>query len=352
MKITDFAIIFCFIFLAVSLSIDISQNKIIQADDLKTNYNEIMYIATEDATTGLIEPSDETSYEEFAEGYLNKNTSMKLNVDRALSCFYSTLFLNMGIENDKIAQEGFKAFLPVKIVIADDGYYINACEEVLNEAGEKENQEIWLPKKPYSYFDEQSKLVINFTLTDYVYIFDVESGEYIEGAAYEMEQRYPQSLLFRGTDELFGSGGFNETNFDKVRRQSIINMVRDDLEYYIYKNNFISKENGKSYTFNIPYISSDQWKNTIDNICFIAFLQGFSIGPDKYSTFGFGGSKLVKTDVLYATGQAFEDGIYHKKDCPIINESESSFGSNIVDSFKKRFEAAQAGYHPCSICNP
>ncbi|MFA6308593.1 MAG: hypothetical protein WC677_02445 [Clostridia bacterium] len=352
MKITDFAILVCFIFLSASLSIDISQRKLIQTENLKTNYDEIMYMATEDAAGKLIEVADEESYEDFADGNVLQNPNLKLNINKALSSFYKTLYLNMGIENDLIAQNGIKVFLPVKIVVANDGFHVNACEEVRNETGKKEVAEIWLPEKPYSYYDQQSKLVVNFTLNDYLFAYDTLTGKYIEGKAFEFEQIYPQASLFRGTDKIFENKDFEETNFDKTRRRVIIDMIREDLEFYTYRYNYIAKQNGESYSFNIPYISLDQWKNTINNISFIAFLQGLPVGPDKYSTFGFGGSKLIRSDILYTSGQAFEGGLYHLKNCPVINQAGSLSGLYITDSFTRRFEAAEAGYHPCKICNP
>jgi hypothetical protein len=352
MKITDFAILVCFIFLSVSLSIDISQRKLIQSENQKINYDEIMYMATEDASGALIESVNESNYEDFADGNVMQNPKLKLDINKALLSFYKTLYLNMGIENDVIAQNGLKDFLPVKIVVANDGFYINAREEVRNEAGKNEVAEIWLPEKPYSYYDKQSELVINFTLSDYLFVYDTLTGKYIEGQAFELEQIYPQASLFKGTDKIFGNKDFEETNFDKTRRRVIIDMIREDLEFYACKYNYIAKQNGESYSFNIPYISLDQWKNTINNISFIAFLQGLPVGPDKYSTFGFGGSKIVRADILYTSGQAFEGGSYHLKNCPLINQAGSLSGLYITDSFTRRFEAAEAGYHQCKMCNP
>ncbi len=339
MKIIDFAVMFCFIFTGISISIDISQRKIIQAENLKVNYNEVMFMATEDAAVALNEPVEETDFEEYAEGYSSKH-NVKLNLNKALDCFHKTFYLNMGVENDKVAQDEIRQHLPVKIVVANDGYYINTVEEVFDLNGKKEICEIWLLKKPFSFFDKKSKLVINFTLTDYLYVYDTVKGIYLKSKLSEMHELYPEAELFENT------------NFDLTRKQTIIDMIRNDLELYTVRYNNIAKESGKGYSFNIPYISSDQWENTIKNVCFIAFLQGFPMGIEDYNTYGFGGSQIVETDLIYATGEAYKDGVYHLPECSKVKISEIPEESNVTDSFYKKNEAAMSGYHPCKICKP
>lgn len=351
MKIIDFAVMFCFIFTGVSISIDISQRKIIQAENLKVNYNEVMFMATEDAAVALNEPVEEADFEEYAEGYSSKYKGT-LNLDKALECFHKTFYLNMGVENNKVAQDEIRQHLPVKIVVANDGYYVNAIEEVFDLNGKKELCEIWLPKKPFSYFDKDSELVINFTLTDYVYIFDTKKGSYHQGKASEMVELYPKAKLFKDMDVLFDSLEFEKTNFDLTRKQTIIDMIRKDLELYTVRHNNIAKASGKSYSFNIPYITSDQWENTIKNTCFIAFLQGFPMGIEDYNTYGFGGSQIIETDLIYATGEAYKNGVYHLPGCAKVMISQIPEESNVTDSFYKKNEAASFGYHPCKICKP
>jgi hypothetical protein len=92
-------------------------------------------------------------------------------------------------------------------------------------------------------------------------------------------------------------------------------------------------------------VSEDTWNNTIDDVCFISFLQGFTIpGTDKiYNTFGFGGTRVTLTDKY--VGSTYNGVMYyHKESCSRISAVEQTFNA------KK--EAAAAGYRQCPLCKP
>jgi hypothetical protein len=331
MKTTDLALIVLLIFLGVSIKMDIDQKKLIQAEDLKARYDEILFTATEDASLCLLQPEDNISEDILKLGYDKKYMEINPNLGRALDRFYETLYENMGIENDKVAQDAFKMYVPVKIVAAYDGYYINAWQDVYNSSiGQTEILEMWSPKKPYSYYDSHNGLVVNFTLDDFVYIYNIHTGEAQSGRMSTFSTVYPGLL-------------FTPEHFDNIRRQTIVENIRRELEYYSEKYNSITKQLGLGYVYNMPLIKDDDWNNTIKGTCFIAFLQGIPVGIGSYNTFGFGGTKIVAAEKYYGNTVGGVN-YYHREGCLQLTGCDIKFDS--------RKEAAQKQYYPCPVCKP
>lgn len=331
MKVTDFALLVLLIFLGFSIKLDMDQRRLIQAEDIKARYNEIMFTATEDATLALFEPDSVLSEDSFRLGYDQNVIELNPNLEKALSRFYETLYANTGLENDPVGQDAFKMFVPVKMAVAYDGFFINAWQEVFNSAtGKKETIEMWGLKKPYIYYDSQFKLVVNFTLDDRVYVYNLQTGTWEEGKQQDFYPKYPGSL-------------FSPSNFDNVRKQTIIESLQRELACLTVKYNSIAKQHGFQYYYNIPIIDNDDWNNTIKDVCFIAFLQGLPIGAESCNTFGAGGTR-VKAAVKYYGNTISGVKYYHREGCTQLT------GGDIL--FDKRLDAAKEGFYPCQICRP
>lgn len=332
MKIIDWAVIVCFLFAGFSMYLDVLQRKQMQGEFLKSRYSEILAIATEDATLALLEPEKSEAAEIVREGYARGVNEIEPNLNKALDRFYKTMYINMGIEEDRIAQEGFKVYLPIKVVVGYDGYYVHSWYDVFNkDSGKNEMVEMWFPKKPYTYYDSQNKLVVNFTLENKVKVYNITNGKWEEGLKEDLRVKYPGTL-------------FSDAYFENIRNQTIISGIQKDLEYYTAKYNYVAKQyNLAGYTFNIPYISKDEWLNTIKGVCFIAFLQGLPIGSENYDTFGFGGTRITKRSRYYGNEiNGFK--YYHTENC--------LYRLNSGEVFNTRRDAAKKGYHPCPKCNP
>jgi hypothetical protein len=116
MKITILTLIVLFIFLGISLKLDMDQRKLIQSEYIKAKYNEIMFTATEDASFAMLKPDSVISENQYRIGYDNSAMALNPNLDKALSTFYGTLYANMGLSNDPVGQDALKMFVPVKMV--------------------------------------------------------------------------------------------------------------------------------------------------------------------------------------------------------------------------------------------
>jgi len=333
MKITDFALIFLLAFLPISIAIDVDQHRQIESVSWQQVYDEVMYTASEDATIALLQQSGQESQEQVFEGAYKSSKDLNLNLDAAMNRFLETVYINFGVD-DKVGQDSLKANLPVQMVVGYDGLHIHTWDNVFNsDTGTKETKEIWMPKIPYSYYDKVSNITLNFTLDDYVYVYNNTNAAKDEGRREKLALKYPV--------ELFTSAA----TFDNIRRQSIIQLIQKQLEFFTNRANYLSKVFGQGYIYNIPMISKETWNNTINDVCFISFLQGLTIpGTDKtYSTFGFGGTRVkLKNKFVGCTYNGIK--YYHKEGCVRIGTIEETFNS------KK--EAARNGYASCPLCNP
>lgn len=333
MKITDFALMFLLLFLPFSVSIDVDQHRQIESLSWQQVYDQAMETASEDATIVLLQHPGQKSQEASFEGTGRSAKNIELNLDGALRSFYDTVHINFGVENNKVGQDALKANLPVQMVVGYDGLYIHTWQNVFNkDAGKYETRDIWMPKIPYSYYVSSKNLVVNFTLDDFVYVYNNNTAASEQGKRDAIAAKYPGTI-------------FSSPDFDSIRRQNIIDLIQKDLQFFTDRANYLSKTYGQGYVYNIPFISGESWNNTINDVCFISFLQGFNIpGTDKtYNTFGFGGTRLVLKDKYYGntiSGTKY----YHKKDCKQLNNIEATF-----DDAKT---AARNGYKPCPICDP
>ncbi|TYQ16012.1 UNVERIFIED_CONTAM: hypothetical protein Cloal_2513 [Acetivibrio alkalicellulosi] len=331
MKITDMAMIAMIILLPSSVLLDTSQKNSVQAQNYKERYTNILRVAVEDASNALL--YREYSQELVGDQYTKKHyLDIDLNLEYALDRYYETMFMNLNIEGNKIEQQNFKIHNPVKIVTGFDGYHVHTWENVQTPLGYSEMMEIWLPKKPYSHYDQNSNLIINFTLSDFIYVYDVVTGEWIEGYRNEIFNEYPHCRVFE------------PHIFDLLRRQTIVQMIQDDLERYTIKYNYIAKQYNLGYIFTMPMIKEDEWQNTIEGISFISFIQGLPVkGFDNLviNTYGFGGARISKQSYYY--GNIIDDARYY--------HIEGCF-EDVSARFNSRKDAAKEGYYPCVNCKP
>lgn len=324
MKIIDIAIFAFILLLPFSLAMDYNQKSSIIASDTKQIYEQALRIASEDATKALLANTND-------DGETIEDKLKNPNLNMALERFNETMYINLNIKGDQVGQDALKSFLPVKLVVAYDGYFLNVWENVTDNMGRKQVVDTWLPKKTFVYYEKDSNLIINFTITDYISIYDTSTGTYSEGNRADMELLYPASTVL------------NSINFDNIRRQTIVEMINNDLELYSMKYNYLARKFGYGYNFSIPIVSKDDWNNTIDGITFMAFLQGMPVSnldSTQINTYAFCASSMKELHFYYGTN----DMTYHKDDCTLLTNKDIKF--------QNRKDAASEGYYPCNLCKP
>ena len=304
----------CVLCMAVVLSLpfDLNAQAISKSNSLKEQYDEVMVNATSDATKQLIYAKDSYSLETMADGDKLNFQTVNLNLDKSLDRFYKTLWINLGIENDKVAQQSMLYKLPIILVTGYDGYYINYWNS--NGRGKE-----WSKKTLYSTVDEEDKLVVNFTLDDYVTVKDLQTREVFRGTRDQLKSRFPHSFLA------------DKDKFEKYKATTINKLIKKDLEYYTYNANAVAKKFSWGITYDIPY-----WGDrSIDTIAFMTFIQGqvFS-GQDSFDSYGFATSRIKKNRAVYG----------------YVLNGKKLYSHNKIGTkptyFANQFEAATHGYSP------
>lgn len=423
MKIQHYAIIFIIIILPYSI---ICKSRIDNKIDIlnnETRINNSLDVATMDAVDTLIDLNDE--YYALYDGEMLDVTPTIAK--EGIKTFFQSLSVNNNlpfVSGDTFAESYFASYIPAIIVIAYDGFYIYSMED---NSTTGTFGYVLSPKIPYTL--QSGNYYINFTLGNYIKLFgpngvlyegeikkdyiDYASGEYTEiydalvdayytpSAAdmlsYVSELTDDMSLILYALNKAWyvlpsflttesGSGAVSMLNdyevdrdhsqvseFHRIRRETIINIIVDTLNEKINRHNRYADIMGVTYNFYLPQIDNADWINAVDDISIMAFVQGIPTGYDTYyNSYALGSSRIIRTDYIYGTSGdtvSFPDvlkGLYHKKDCPYlvgqidddgypigVENSEGQLVNSLIDNlFLNKIEAALAGYYPCMRCKP
>ncbi|MCX7920460.1 MAG: hypothetical protein N3B21_00335 [Clostridia bacterium] len=320
MKLTDLAIIFVIISLPFNLMFGLKIDNVKYSSMRKIELNRILDTATEDGVSKLIE--------------MGEDKKVIINKEQAVQAFFNSLYVSFDITDSKPAQRKINGYVPV-IVIADyDGYHVLSNETYTHSGGYTEIKQVWKPKKMYSYAD--SRFVYSFTLDSFVTVYDSTTGEFHKGDYHDFKSQLPASSIIQ-----------NDTTFDEIRRRTIVECLKNDINYYINKHNDIALQYGLTYHFTLPTIKDEDWYKTVDDISMLVFFQGVPIGTggERFNNFNLGGARIVKTPKYYVeTNPATGIKYYHRENCTIPAAKDTIMNS--------RMECAKNGYLPCSVCNP
>ncbi|MGG3806072.1 hypothetical protein [Metabacillus fastidiosus] len=320
MKITNFGIIFVLIICPFWFSLHFKEEQMEKANELTRRYNTALTVSVDDAALSLLT----NIQQEYEAGYgSNKFTSA--NRKEAIDQFDKTLAMNFNQEENSIALGVLKTYIPVMAIIDYKGFYIYAMDDYKNSKNELITKHVEMPIKPYSYKDKQGNL-ISFTLDDYVIAYDKSQNKWNEGFREEIKDELNIALL-------------KDTKlFESVRRSTILNVIQNDLEYYINRHNTYAKRFGVSYTFTLPILSKEDWDNTIDDIGFISFTQGVPLGDGHvYNNYALGGSRITKKHYYYGT--TINSRKYYYRD-------DSGYSYKADEIFPNEKEAVKKGYFP------
>ncbi|MGC6583732.1 hypothetical protein ACPV3A_02020 [Paenibacillus sp. Dod16] len=333
----NFAIIFVLILLpfVVINSLDVEAQK--KSMYLEAQYNAIIDTAAQDAASVLL-----TNSEQDNEARYESPKNVRVNKEEAARAFFNNLYINFGVIDDPYGQGTIQRYIPAFVVIGYDGYYIYSEQEYLDANGDKALKHVWSQKKPYSYKDKAGN-IFSFTLDDYITVYQANSKELKQGYLFEIDpltsQKFVSPMWVGSSIPLI----HDTTNFDNIRRQTIVSLIQSDLEYEINKHNNLVRRYGVSYTFTLPSIDQEEWDNTIDDVGVLAFVQGIPVGTKYYNNFALGGARIIKKQEI--TGITVNGTKYY------YDRSVCKSGVMNHETFISGKEAAANGYHPLSCLN-
>lgn len=324
MKISDFVVIYFIIVLPLLLFAQWRAEDTNTFAKLNNQYDGAMVVATHDAVNELrlnAKPNYESGYESRKFSRINKQP--------AYETFIHSLALNFGTE-DAITKDLLARYVPVFGILEYDGFSMSVYKEFSKENTTNFDR-VWLPKIPFAYHDGRGN-IIQFTLDEHVTVYDAMEEEWIKGDRREVKDIVDIDLLQ------------DAKKFDRMRRDTIVSILQENLAYQINEHNVYTKNLGITYKFAMPLISQEDWYNTVDDIGVIAFFQGFPYqrGTGVFNQFAFSGSRLVKEEVYYGSNVNGRK-MFHAESC--------GYTYPVAEVFPSKKVAAKAGYFELSCLN-
>ncbi len=338
MSFSRFAVVVIILTLSLSIPTRVHLRETEMVMDVKQRYKIAMEMAVDDAMDGIVETDNGSDV------YLNK--------DYLLEQFYHTLFINLGCPNDSDIQNRVKTFIPVVLLVDKDGYYISFSTVVEGNDGLSVIGKNWTDKLPYTYVEENSGRIFNFTLGDEISVYDpytnmVHEGRYQDLARLSMFSVDDRSRGMYRSELLCGG------RFDEIRRNTIINSITESMTYYINVHNSIAQQFGISYKFSLPYVEEDDWARTIDDISMFALFQGMPYASTDVrlgylNLYTIGGARIYKKSYYYIVPEGSVP-YYHKTGCEKL---DSAGASSMAHPYESAADCAAQGAYPCSDCHP
>lgn len=269
-----------------------------------------------------------------------------MDKDAAIDALWGSLYSSFGILSNTLAQEEIKNYVPVVLLTANDGFYVNYSSVVDGRV-----QRVWSAKYPYStsgsvvYKNKEYKYNVTFTLDDYMYVsVDALPGVYY-GKREDLIERYPAleyPLLYRVWRNTFM---FNPAEFNAMKQEAVTNALTEKVQDYLNRHNNIASAYGISYQFGLTSAIKDSMQRSISDMSLLMVWQGYPIGigtEDVYNRVSVAGSRLYK-ELKYSLGSIGGVNYYHKNSCGHGNSARS---------FSSKVSAASTGALPCPYCNP
>ena len=150
-----------------------------------------------------------------------------------------------------------------------------------------------------------------------------------------------------------GKTDLEASNFHRIRRETIINLISDTLKEEINEHTSYASMFGSTYQFGLPDVARDDWMNSINDVSVMSFIQGMPIGVNEYyDNYALSGSRIVQTNYYYG-GVLNGNKYYHRENCSHISGFADGSDPDAVDNiFITRVQAAESGYYPCALCHP
>ncbi len=337
MKLSHLSIIFVAIYITIIITADIRVNNVAAIAEAKNDLDFYMDQAIESSVSRLKQmESDSIEVSEL---------------NRVADSFFSSMYASLGILSDPVAQEKFRAYVPMIAVTAMNGYFLMYNDKYVAADGYSFISRRWTELKPYYYQDKN--LAYRFSLSSDITIFDVNS---LLGAG-------NTTKLYRSTvEEIRSDDSYAEFRnryldnflldqelFPLVRQQSVVDCLSSDMSWYISKHNEIASNYGITYQFGLP-VDNSNWARTIDSPGIIVVFQGMPLveGTSRvYNRVAFSGAGIRKDGVYYIEQHGWYY-LYHKSGCPLLDGN-----LNIRDEhYYSVEECSKLGCYACPVCDP
>lgn len=408
MKVLHWAIILVIIVLPVSIVCRVNTNAKFSSLKDEVRINNAIDTATKDAIDQIIMVSDSNNVSTFG-NVINITPEL---AQASIDTFFHTLAVNYNIpymfsetsaksstdSSDSYIKNYFSTYVPAIMIVAYDGFYVYSLD--LTSDGYKYQLS---SKIPFTCSSTKGDYSIGYTLGDDIYLYydgKCYSGTVSGNSREEIKEKYdefcetfglenpePEEIAFLTNDisilmysiyiqrpeskNIFDNsifpdesvdnfmqdyvkndnGSYSVGPFHEKRRKTIIDIITASLteEINVDHNRFADLL-GVTYNFYFPTLSEQDWINTIDDISFLAFVQGIPMGNAEstfYNNFALGGSKIVKRELIPITENENGEHFYHS-----YNNCRGVSDDNLIDNVITMEEAVlKYKAYPCLLCN-
>ncbi len=422
MKITDLGLVFSAVILPMIIILYVNISFTIKAQEQEIYYKKLINIASQDASDQMKQVENEDITVDY--GYSGSdNEKISVNAQVAVDTFLNNLYNNFGVSGNTTAERYLQLFVPAMAIIDYNGVQISSLEEY-KKNGNSVIEHVLKPKTYYSYdytivkktndsslsivegYTEENAISwhhIEFTMDDNI----THTGSYIVPNAgntiksYEKKSFYitdedldnlgqPKNFELYGRYDMYGNhypsninsigndGITNDLikNIEKTlkerRKEIIVNTVTKEITYAINKNNSFARSAGITYNFAFPTTTQEDMYATIENVGFLAFVQGINVGNKYLNAKAYNVTSLELTTRYYFSvpneNSKYKRNLYHRDtDCPeykiatenvqktlpsyVLSKQQASM-QTIKVTFKDSVDKQFMGFYPCPICDP
>lgn len=264
MRPASFGIVFAMLFLCFATISDHGTAALQEISFLRINYNNCLDSAIEDAMTESVE--------------IDNGRQVRLNKEEVVDSFFTAMAVNFDAMENSGRRELLKACVPVIAFV--ERSKVTFFYDFLNEGN---TREVWFEKKWKDFR-------IYFTLTDYIRVENMETGDALEGDFHDIGKVYDIPFFQE------------ESWFYEEQKRLTREVLLENLEEIVKEHNVAVKRLGIQYRFFLPVIKDEEWYREIDQISMLVLFQGYPYGSHTigyYNRMAIGGAEIKKKGYEY-----------------------------------------------------
>ncbi len=338
MKLSHLALLFVVILISIVVLSDIRTDNLTAAAEARTDMDYYMNQAMESAVETLKQVENDSI-----------ETS---DLDRTADCFFSSMYAAMGIISDPVAQQRFRAYIPVIVITTNNGFFIMYNDEYTRSDGHVYITRRWTEQKPFYFKDND--FIYRFTFASQINLYDlnnklgsVGNERLYKTTVEELRTSNSYSVFRNSFNENFI---LNHELYPQVRQQAIVNCLEREISWYVSKHNKIASGYGITYHFGLPATDKSDWEQTMEGPGIIIVFQGMPLveGSNRiYNRVAFSGAGIRKDNLFYIEQKSWYY-IYHRAGCALL-EGNLEIREEHYYSVE---ECSKLGCYACPECDP
>ncbi|TVY07322.1 hypothetical protein [Paenibacillus cremeus] len=240
-----------------------------------------------------------------------------------INVFLANLSMKFGIYGDPVKVQNLMLHIPAMSLIQYDGYVMVTIDDTASPDGNQYLTPVLWPKRPYTYKLPNGN-ILYFTHDDRATIYDCSSNTFLKGD-------YDELSLMSDLSPIDSKSMFYE-----VRQATITSTIEKDLTGAMNRHLELVKKLGLTIQMNLPRGIAE---NSIQNVGFLAFIQGYPMPDGEYlNLLSFGGGAIRQGNEYVGTWSSGGQYIAYGSGCV------PSSGVTVMERLFDATEAVKKGY--------